>query len=205
MRPVVVVVDMLVDNVHGLEHTPVGDAALAVVPAINRLLGIARERNWPVCFACDSFLPGDFLFGGRMKPHALRGTPGADPIPELDRRPDDEVLRKRRFSAFFKTDLDQTLRTRSVDTVLVTGIATNFCVLATALDAVCHDFHAVIVEDACAAAKPEWHANTLSCYRRNVLFPLLRVQTVDEVLADVGRHDPTSSSSRPGRPEPVQG
>ena len=56
---------------------------------------------------------------------------------ELDRLPRDMVLPKRRFSAFFKTDLDQTLRTLDVDTVLVGGISTNFCVLTTALDAVC--------------------------------------------------------------------
>ena len=184
MKPALIVVDMLNDNVHGEHAGPIRDAALAIVPAINRLLGAAHLRGWPVIFACDSFLPGDFLFGGRMKPHALRGTRGAEPIPELERAPGDELLPKRRFSAFFKTDLDQTLRLRGVDTVLVAGISTNFCVLATALDAVCNDFHAAIVEDACAAAKPEWHSSTLEVYRKNVLRPLFRVQTVDEVLAD---------------------
>ena len=184
MKPALIVVDMLNDNVHGEHAGPVRDAALAIVPAINRLLAAAHARGWPVVFACDSFLPDDFLFRGRMKPHALRGTNGAQPIPELDRAPGDQVLPKRRFSAFFKTDLDQTLRLHGVDTVLVTGISTGFCVLATALDAVCNDFHAAIVEDACAAAKPEWHSSTVEVYRKNVLRPLLRVQTVDQVLAD---------------------
>jgi nicotinamidase-related amidase len=184
MKPAVVVVDMLNDNVHGDAGSAVETAALAVVPAINRLLGVAHARGWPVIFACDSFLPGDFIFRGRMKPHALRGTRGAEPIPELERLPGDEVLPKRRFSAFFKTDLDQTLRTREVDTVLVAGIATNFCILATAFDACCHDFHTVIVEDACAAAKPEWHEATLSCFRRNILQPLFRVLELDELLAE---------------------
>jgi len=184
MKPAVVVVDMLEDNVHGGDASPLRDAALAVVAPINRLLAAAHERGWPVVFACDSFQPGDFLFGGRMKPHALRGTKGSEPIAELDRRPGDEVLPKRRFSAFFKTDLDQTLRLRGADTVLVAGISTSFCVLATAFDAVGHDFRTVIVEDACAAAKPEWHEATLSCYRQNILRPLFRVQTVDEVLAE---------------------
>jgi len=195
MKPAVVVVDMLVDTIHGEPDSPMSRSALAVLPAINRLLDAAHARGWHVCFACDSFLPGDFLFGGRMRPHALRGTPGADPIPELHRGPGDEVLRKRRFSAFFKTDFDQTLRTRGADTVLVAGIATNFCVLATAFDAVCHDFRAVLVEDACAAAKPEWHEATLSGYRRNILYPLLRVCTVDQVLAEAD--DPAASGCGP--------
>jgi nicotinamidase-related amidase len=152
------------------------------VPAINRLLDAAHERGWPVFLACDSFLEGDFLFRGRMKPHAIRGTPGAEPIPELRRATGDVFLPKRRFSAFFKTDLDQTLRTLGVDTVLVTGITTAFCVLATAFDALAHDFSAVIVEDCCAAAKPEVHEAALSCYRRNVLFPLFQVRKLDDVL-----------------------
>ncbi|MBI5500721.1 MAG: cysteine hydrolase [Deltaproteobacteria bacterium] len=184
MRPALIVVDMLRDNVHGEHAGPLRDAALAIVPAVNRLLAAAHERGWPVVFACDSFLPDDFIFRGRMKPHALRGTPGAEPIPELARLPSDTILPKRRFSAFFKTDLDQILRLRAVDTVLVAGVSTHFCVLATAFDAVANDFHAVIVEDACAAAKPDWHAAALASYRGNILRPLLRVQPVAAVLGD---------------------
>jgi len=193
MKPAVIVVDMLNDNVHGKHAGPVRDAALAIVPAINRLLAAAHERGWPVVFACDSFLPDDFIFRGRMKPHSLRDTPGAEPIPELHRAPGDVMLPKRRFSAFFKTDLDQTLRLRAADTVLVAGISTHFCVLATAFDAVANDFQAVIIEDACAAAKPEWHAATLACYRSNVLRPLLRVQPVAAVLQDAGTPPPPSA------------
>ncbi len=186
MKPAVIVVDMVNDNVHGKEHWPITDAARAIVPGINRLLDRAHARGWPVVFACDSFLPDDFIFGGRLKPHSLRGTRGAEPIPQLHRQPEDHVLPKRRFSAFFKTDLDQTLRTAGVDTALVCGISTNFCVLTTALDAVQHDLSAVIVEDCCAAALPRFHDATLSCYRKSALTPLLRVQTLEQVLAGEG-------------------
>ena len=57
----------------------------------------------------------------------------------------------------------------------MTGIATHFCVLTTALDALCHDFRAVILEDCSAAPTPEMHQRTLDNYRRNPLYPLLRV------------------------------
>ena len=109
-----------------------------------------------------------------MKPHSLRGTPGAMPVAELHREPTDEVLPKRRFSAFFKTDLDQTLRTQGVDTVAVCGISTHFCVITTALDAVCHDFRTIIVEDGTAAYSAATHDECLALYRRNPLYPLLR-------------------------------
>jgi nicotinamidase-related amidase len=116
----------------------------------------------------------------------LRGTPGAEPIDELDRAESDMVLPKRRFSAFFKTDLDQTLRTRAVDTVVVCGIATHVCVLTTALDAVCHDFGSIIVEDATASYDATVHAHTLDLYRKSPLHPLLRILTTAELLAEAG-------------------
>ena len=183
MKPSVIVVDMLEDSVRGEHAGAIRDVALGLVPAINRLLDAAHRCSWPVVFACDAFAPDDFLFGGRMKAHSIRGTPGARPMAELRRGEGDRVLEKPRFSAFFGTDLHDWLREREVDTAVVCGLTTAFCVLATALDAVCHDLHAVIVEDACASARAEVHEACLGCYRGNVLEPLLQVQTVDAVLA----------------------
>ncbi len=183
MRPALVIVDMLVDNLKTGRHTAVEREGMAVVPAIRRAAEGLREQGLPVVFANDSFLPGDFLFGGRMEPHALRGTPGAEVIPELAPAAGDHVVPKRRFSAFYKTDLDQTLRLAGVDTVAVAGITTPFCVLATAFDALAHDFRAVILEDATAAHKPEVHRACLDLYRKNALWPLFRVETVDRFLA----------------------
>jgi nicotinamidase-related amidase len=92
------------------------------------------------------------------------------------------MLPKRRFSAFFKTDLDQTLRTMQIDTVAVAGINTHFCVIATAFDAVCHDFYTILLEDLSAAYKPEIHAAFMDAYRKSAIYPLLRVATGDEFL-----------------------
>ncbi len=181
MKPAVIVVDMVNDNVHGKEHWPITDAARAIIPGINRLLDRAHARGWPVVFACDAFLPDDFIFGGRMKPHSLRGTPGAEPVPELHRLDGDLFLPKPRFSAFFETDLDRTLRAAGVDTVMVCGISTNFCVLTTALDALQHDLATVIVEDCCAAARQQLHRAALSCYRKNPLAPLFQVLTLNQL------------------------
>ena len=185
MRTAVIVVDMLADYFDEAHPLPITDPARAIVPAVDRLTAAARAGNHAVVFACDSFLPGDFLFGGKMQPHALRGTPGAEPTALLHREPDDIVLPKRRFSAFFKTDLDQTLRTLGVEAVAVAGITTHFCVLTTALDAVALDFRTVVVEDCCAAPTPEMHAATLDLYRRNPLWPLLRVERLDDYRSEL--------------------
>lgn len=182
MRGAIIVVDMLRDAIGAQRGYAIAPLAMAIVPAINRVTSWARARGWPVVFACDSFLPDDFIFGGKMKPHSLRGTPGAELIDELEREPGDHILPKRRFSAFFKTDLDQSLRTWGVDTAVVCGISTHFCVLTTVMDALCHDFAAVLLEDATAAPSVETHRRTLANYRRNPLYPLLRVMTVEELI-----------------------
>ncbi len=185
MRTAVIVVDMLEDYVDPAHPLPISGPARAIVGPINDLTDAARAAGMPVVFACDSFLEGDALFRGRMKPHALRGTPGAEPMGLLHREPGDAVLPKRRFSAFFKTDLDQTLRTWGVERVAVCGITTHFCVLTTALDAVCHDFAATVLEDCCAAHRPEVHEAALGLYRKNPLEPLLRVITSRQLMAEV--------------------
>ncbi len=185
MHAAVLVIDMLKDSLSP-EHpdrNPITPRARAILPQINTLTAAARARGWPVVFACDSFLEDDFIFGGRMKPHAIRGTTGAELADKLTRAPDDTLLVKRRFSAFFATDLDQTLRARAVDTTIVCGITTNFCVLTTALDAICHDFRVIIVEDATTALSQEIHEQTLDGYRKSAIYPLLQVMTCDEILA----------------------
>jgi nicotinamidase-related amidase len=183
MKTAVVVIDMVKDNLELSHHEHLAARGRAIVEAVNRLTAGARKRGWPVVFATDSFLPGDFLFRGRMGEHSLRGTQGAEVSALLDQAPGDLWLPKRRMSAFFKTDLDQSLRLWEVERVAVCGLMTNYCVLATALDAVCHDFAAVMVSDACNAPSDELHQGCLALYRKSPLRPLLAVETVEEVLA----------------------
>jgi nicotinamidase/pyrazinamidase len=180
-----VVVDMIKDNVNTNGHAAIDGEAKKIVPRILELSRATRRCGGHVVFACDSFMKDDFIFGARMRPHAIRGTGGDLPIDELEMQPEDEFLPKRRMSAFYKTDLAQTLRTWKVDTVLVCGIMTHVCVLLSAMDALQHDFRTVIVSDASACYKPELHELTLQLYDKFVLLPLFRIMTVNEVVAEL--------------------
>jgi len=182
LKAAIIVVDMLIDNLKTGRHAGIEEQGMAIVPALRLLLARSRERGFSIFYANDSFLAGDALFGGKIKAHALRGTPGAEVIPEIAPEPGDFVVPKRRFSGFYKTDLDQSLRTLGVDTVAVAGVTTTFCVLMTALDAVSHDFRAVILEDCSAAHKREIHETILGLYRKNPLWPLLRVESSAQFL-----------------------
>ncbi|OPY88489.1 MAG: Isochorismatase family protein YecD [Smithella sp. PtaU1.Bin162] len=185
MKPAVVIVDMLKDTLESTSSMPIKEPGRAIVPAVNRLTDFARRHSIPVIFSMDSFLPGDFIFQGKMKNHSIRGTKGAEVTALLTQVETDIYSPKRRFSAFYKTDLDQTLRLYGVDTVILCGIATHWCVLSSAFDALSNDFRVIIIEDCCASFSREIHENCLNIYRKNPLLPLLQVMTLENFLAEM--------------------
>lgn len=184
-KPALLIIDMVKDNFREDRPLPITAPALAILDPLNRVIGVFHEQGWPVVFATDSFHADDFIFRGRMRPHSLAGTGGAEIVDALDRHEDDLWLPKPRFSAFFKTGLETWLHERGITLCAVGGIATHFCVLTTVMDAVCHDFKAVLLSDCAAAPTEEIHSHTLGCYRRNPIFPLLRVADSDELVREL--------------------
>ncbi len=181
--PALLIIDMVKDNFDERRKLPITPLARKIIAPLNHLSSVFRKRGWPVVFATDAFHRDDFIFKGRMPPHSLAGTRGAEVIDALERSEDDLWLPKPRFSAFFQTGLERWLREKGVTLCAVGGIATHFCVLTTAMDAICHDFKAVLLEDCTTAFPEQVHAQTLSNYRRNALYPLLKVASSTELEA----------------------
>lgn len=183
--PAILIIDMVKDNFDETKKIPITPLAKELIGPINDLTRAFRERNWPVVFSTDAFHRQDFIFKGKMKPHSLAGTPGAEVINELVRTEEDFWLPKPRFSAFFNTDLDSWLKERGVTLCAVAGISSNFCVLTTAMDAVCSDYKTVILEDCTTAVTREAHESTMDIYRRNALYPLFRIMTSQQLLSEL--------------------
>ena len=80
--------------------------------------------------------------------HNLAGSQGTEIIPELHARDDLVVRGKKRYSAFYATDLEFLLRRLGIDTVILAGINTTTCVLCTAFEASNRDFRVVIASEA---------------------------------------------------------
>ncbi len=184
-KPALLIIDMVKDYFDPVYNFPVRNYAQKIIDPINKLIKKFREYSWPVVFATDAFKENDFLFTGKMKPHSIAGTKGAEVIDELDKREEDLWLPKPRFSAFFKTGLENWLRDRGVTLCAVGGIATHFCVLTTVMDAVCHDFKSVLLEDCSASYNEEYHRQVIEMYRRNPLYPLLRVLKSSELIREL--------------------
>ena len=82
-----------------------------------------------------------------MLAHNIKGMPGCEVMPALLDKTDFIIDAKKRYDCFTATDLDLSLRAHGVDTVLITGVNTNSCVIATATAACCRDFAVVVVSD----------------------------------------------------------
>ncbi len=184
-KPALLIIDMVKDNFMDEKRLSVTLSARQTIDPINHLIENFREHQWPVVFSTDAFHKDDFIFTGRMKPHSLAGTTGAEVTDALDKKAQDLWLPKPRFSAFFNTDLNEWLKDREITLCAVAGIATNFCVLTTAMDALCHDFKAVILEDCSAAFSEKIHQQTLDNYRKNPLSPLFKILTSQELIAEL--------------------
>ncbi len=84
----------------------------------------------------------------------VRGTWGADIVKELEPKEGDIVVEKLKYSAFFGTALDITLRTFGIKYLLFVGVATNICVEASIRDAYYHGYFPILVPDATAPLGP---------------------------------------------------
>ncbi len=126
-----------------------------IVPSVQRLIGEFRERGLPVVFV-QHLHRADGSDVGRMgdfgspddPPSFVEGTPRVALLDELGVRPDDIVVRKRRYNSFHGTDLDSVLHTLGVRSVVVTGLMTSFCCETTARDAHGRDYEVLFVADA---------------------------------------------------------
>ena len=183
--PALLIIDMVKDNFAESRNLPITPFARAAIDPLNKMIEVFRGQKWPIVFSTDAFHEEDFIFKGRMHPHSLAGTEGAEVVDDLDMQADDLWLPKPRFSAFFNTGLEKWLRERGVGLCAVGGVATHFCVLTTVLDAICHDFQAVLLEDCSAAFPKQVHEQTLASYRRNPLYPLLRVATSSDLISEL--------------------
>lgn len=99
--------------------------------------------------------------------HNLQGSPGCQIIPALyDERRDWVVNSKKRYNCFQDSDLHFVLRTHGINTLLITGVNTNSCVLATTTTASCLDYAVIVVEDCVDSMDgPALHAAALTCIR----------------------------------------
>jgi len=124
-----------------------------IFDATAKVVKAARERM-PVILTQDWHREDDVEFKIWPK-HCVMNTTGAEVIDELEPQKSDYYIRKRRYSAFFATDLDLLLRELGIKKLYICGVATNICVLHTAGDAVLRGYDVVVLKN-CTKALSEY-------------------------------------------------
>ena len=167
-RTALVLVDVLNGFFHhdGAMYYP---TAPDVLPAITQLLDRARERDTLVVHIADRHRPGvvDSEFDV-IPEHLQRGGFDAEFFAGFAPLPEEPVVEKRRYSAFFATDLALLLHEHGITTVIVVGVKTNVCIRATATDAFAHGFRVVVPRPATNSNRPHLEAASIEDMERYV-------------------------------------
>lgn len=139
--------------------------AAATVPALAAAADVAREKGIPVFYVKRIYRPdGSDVENTRYacwksaENVLTPGSAGTCSIEEpaaLAPRPEDYIIIKPRFSAFFQTELDLILRRLGVRNIILTGTTTPNCIRTTAYDGISLDYNVVALEDCCSSQTPE--------------------------------------------------
>src|ERR1700736_3512383 len=173
---------VVIDLQHAFMNDAVGFAAVPaardIVPAVNRLAAAVRETGGGVfwikmthderCFSEWSVayeLPTPEYRAKRIAALS-EGTLGHELWPDLNVRPEDEIIKKYRYSAFTPgtSELPDRLRARDFATVLIAGTVTNVCCESSARDANMTNFRTIMVSDGNAALSQEEHDASLTAF-----------------------------------------
>jgi nicotinamidase-related amidase len=181
-----------------MQNFYVGEIAsvVGIIPNINRIAARLRELGGRVMWVGmtagkggDSLWPiyHDYFFtpekGANHRDQLSPGHDGHKFHKDLDIRPGDDIVYKSRFSPFIKgaSNIEDVLAAHNIDSLIVTGTATNMCCESAARDAMMRDYKVVMVADANGARYPEDHMAGLTSFYQS----FGDVRTTDEVVNEV--------------------
>ena len=183
VRPAVLTIDLHRGHLDmDVATLPLPQAPAARVVEANRaFLQNARVHGIPVVHVVTEYrskeevasnpfwnaIAGTSVTRGNILEHNIPGTVGTQLMPGIRSDGDVVVSRKRRYDCFLATDLEFTLRNLGCNTLLITGVNTNSCVLATTIIASTKDFACVVVEDCVDTVDGhDMHRAALECIQR---------------------------------------
>jgi ureidoacrylate peracid hydrolase len=186
-----------------VEGTPLASPdGLELVDRVNRVSAACREagalvvhtRMW---MRADGTNIG--VMGQLVPPFIVdlytEGAPSAELHDRLEVAPTDVIVNKPRYGAFSGTDLELLLRSHGVDTVVISGIATNICCETTAREAAQRDFRVLFLSDGTATKEmdgvPAAALQQATCSSLSMVFA--RITTVDAVISALGAQTPSAA------------
>ncbi|MBD1548630.1 cysteine hydrolase family protein [Roseibium aggregatum] len=168
-NPVLLVIDIqksaFLENYDG--GIPKMTAYTQAMRQARKVIDAARANDVPVIFFQEAHRPNMVDFGreldGTEDVHCVEGREGTEIAEDIvGLRPDDYVIKKRRYSCFIGTDLDILLRGLRADTLVMVGGLTNVCVHYTFADGHQKDFYCRVVKDCVGGSSDDAHDAALN-------------------------------------------
>ncbi len=154
-RNCLIVIDMQNDFLERLED----DVCAALIVNTNQLIDVFRASSCPVIWVQQVLRPdlsdAPLVMRDRQISVVIEGTQGARIHSDLARHEEDLVVTKKRYSAFFGTDLDRILSDLDPEQVTLAGVNTHACVRSTAIDAYQRDMRVLLASDCLASHNAE--------------------------------------------------
>ena len=182
-RPVLVVIDMVNDFL--AKWPPAQKQQL--VGSINELVGLMRQRGCPIIWVRQEFEPDLRDAFPEMKAKGIRitikGTSGCQIDSELATAPTDPMVIKKRYSAFFGTQLDEMLHRLTPDALILAGINTHACIRVTAIDAYQRDWKIVVAAE-CVDSYDREHHDISMKYMKDKIATVMTNREIRSALAE---------------------
>ena len=158
----------------------------AILPNTKRLLNAFRQADRPVIFTRHVHHPADLdvgIMGWWWEGKCIEGSPESEIVPDLEPLPNEKVVLKHRYSAFYNTDLETVLRCLKIQDIVISGVMTNMCVESTARDAYFRDYRVWIPADGTGSINEEMHLASLM----NLALGFAQVTTTESILSQLIR------------------
>jgi nicotinamidase-related amidase len=181
---------VLIDVINSLEFEGGEDLLRYALPMAERLAVLkrrAKEAGIPAVYANDNFGRWRSNFPKLVRDCLEPGVRGRPLVELLQPEEDDYFILKPRHSAFYQTNLDILLKYLGVETVILTGVAGDICVLFTANDAYMREFRVIVPADCIASEDPGHNRQALSLIERVLkadIRPSTELELVDRDVAN---------------------
>lgn len=185
-RSALLVIDIQQEDFMEMNESNMDDPRWECIRNAKRVLDVFRARKLPVIQIKEVHRPDMVDFGreldGSEGIHCMENSPYTDYAKLTYPVEGEYLISKRRYSAFFGTDLEILLKGLHVDTLYLIGGFTDVCVHYTAVDAHQNDYHIRVVKDAVAGSSREAHEYALKAIQylqRNALITTADVEAAD--------------------------
>jgi ureidoacrylate peracid hydrolase len=189
-KAALLVIDMQNDfiNKGSMVYTPMAEA---IVPNLKKLVSTCRKAKIPVIYTAhvhqdpkvDGGMTAQWWPELKDKKVLVAGSKGAKIYSEIAPKPNEKVIYKHRYSAFYNTDLEIVLRGLGVTDLIISGVMTNICCESTTRDAFFRDFRIFFLADGTGSIADDLHLGTL----RALAYAFAYVTTVKEILRSISQ------------------